>query len=210
MGSLFASLGLSRNAIDGLPQLVKDDGAESIGACPLEGPMLYSVDKAALNARAMEILKESTATSTRAMDAAATNDAASLGTQVPAANPTDAAKAVSNAVSDWVSAWKATDTAGYLASYSPGFQPSGKLSREEWEAQRRSVLSRSKEVDVRISDLRVEVLDTRHAVSKFLQAYRSQSYSDVVQKTLEWESVNGKWQITREFSQAVDTAGTAK
>jgi adhesin transport system outer membrane protein len=210
MGSLFVSLGLSRSPIDGLPQLVKNDGAENIEACPAEGPMLYSVDKAALNLRAMEILKESAATSAR-VTGAATNDAAGLATQTPSANSTDvAAKAVSNALSAWASAWKATDTAGYLASYAPGFQPSGKQSRQEWEAQRRSVLSRAKGVDVRITDLRVDMLDPRRALTKFVQTYRSDNYSDVVQKTLEWESINGKWLITRELSQAVGAVGFAK
>jgi outer membrane protein, adhesin transport system len=209
MGNLFATLGLSRNAIEDLPQRVSGDNAATINGCPLEGPVPYMVDKAALNARAMEILRES-AGSAQAAQASATlsNTANATGAAVPAPAQGSSAgagqaafKAISSALAAWLRAWLAKDSEVYFASYAPGFQPPGKLTRQEWGEQRRSVLSKAKDVDIRISELHVELVDQHHAIAKFVQSYRSASYSDVVHKTMEWENIDGKWLISREYSQ---------
>jgi adhesin transport system outer membrane protein len=202
MGNLFTRLGLSRNDLGDLPKRLGGDEAERINACPLEGPLPYAVDKAALNARAAEILKESAAVAAQASRSGPGPGAAGqLGTPQPLqANATEAAaKAVSNALSAWISAWEARDIAAYLTSYSPDFQTSGNVTRQAWEAQRRSALSKASQVDVNISDLRIDVLDQGHAVTRFVQTYRSATYGDVVYKTLEWENIGGKWLISREL-----------
>src|SRR5690606_8832064 len=140
-GNLVAKLGLSRGPIEGLPQQLSGEEAGALTTCPLEGPMPYTVDKAALNARAMDILKESAAVS-QAAQAAATVSAPAAA--VPAAGNAAAGsrqaagpaavQAVSAALSAWVNAWQAGDIAGYLASYAPGFQPAGNATRAAWEA----------------------------------------------------------------------------
>lgn len=204
MGNLFANLGLSRNAVGDLPQRLSGDDAERIHACPLDGPMPYAVDKAALNARAAEILRESAAVAAQLSQSASVSGSvkATGAAQAPQASARQvASKAVSDALSAWVSAWEARDVAAYLASYSPGFAAAGNVPRQAWEAQRRNALSKARLVDVSVSDLRIDVLDDKHAVARFVQAYRSATYGGVVHKTLEWESVDGKWVISRELVQ---------
>jgi len=88
MGNLLTVLGLSRAAEQSLPELANwtptQDAAEN---CPAEGMQHYLSDKAALDARAQEMLKESAAATMAAMAAARPQDKSSPAatTTVPAA-----------------------------------------------------------------------------------------------------------------------------
>lgn len=60
MGGLIASLGLTTQGADALPELGGDKDAQEVASrCQAEAPASYAVDKAALNARADELAKES-------------------------------------------------------------------------------------------------------------------------------------------------------
>jgi adhesin transport system outer membrane protein len=56
IGTLFQALGLSRLPTEPLPAIESEPAAAE--ACPPEGPQAYAVDKAALNARAEELVRE--------------------------------------------------------------------------------------------------------------------------------------------------------
>jgi outer membrane protein, adhesin transport system len=87
MGNLLTALGLSRAAEQSLPELANWTPAEDAAEyCPPEGTQLYVADKAALDARAQEMLKESAAATMAAMAAARPQDKSPpAATTVPAA-----------------------------------------------------------------------------------------------------------------------------
>jgi outer membrane protein, adhesin transport system len=88
LGNLLTVLGLSRAAEQSLPELANWTPAEDAAEyCPPEGTQLYVADKAALDARAQEMLKESAAATMAAMAAARPQDKSppAAMTTVPAA-----------------------------------------------------------------------------------------------------------------------------
>ena len=93
-----------------------------------------------------------------------------------------------------------------MQTYSKKFKPPRGLSREVWEAQRTASISDAQSIVVSISDVKIDIKDTKTATSTFVQNFRSSSYQDVVQKTLEWENVDGRWQIISESSQPLAVA----
>lgn len=103
------------------------------------------------------------------------------------------------AVTDWASAWQARDTAKYLAAYSADFKPE-KGSRAAWEKQRKERIGKAKKIEVTLSDLQVKSTSADKATATFMQAYKSDSYSDKGKKALDLRQVGGKWLITREYT----------
>ncbi len=229
MGTLFSSLGLSRAPVSKLPD-IKESGEAATG-CPPLGPENYVVDKDALNVRAEQLVRESAAvaaSASAARAAAAANPAAMSGTTtavpgtlgVPVVTPlvtkqdvkpdakqdaTPAAlrKALIESMSAWVHAWSARNVPDYLQAYSKNFKPPRGVTRDVWVEQRTASISGAQKIEVSLSDINVDVKGPKSATSTFVQTYRSSSYQDVVQKTLEWENVDGRWQILSEISQPV-------
>lgn len=114
------------------------------------------------------------------------------------ATPVDSA-GINTALNAWARAWSARDVAGYLATYAPDFVPEGGLSRAAWEQQRRDRITRPTRISVRaLNPEVVAVGDTRVRVS-FVQEYQSDTFSDQVNKVLEFKSTASGWKIVREF-----------
>ena len=118
-------------------------------------------------------------------------------------NPVALRKALLDAMMGWVNAWSARNVPGYLQAYSKNFKPQRGLTRDAWVAQRTASISDAQKIEVVLSDINVDVRGPKSATSTFVQTYRSASYQDIVQKTLEWENVDGRWQILSESSQPV-------
>ncbi len=225
MGTLFSSLGLARQAVSKLPDIA--ESGEAATGCPPLGPDSYVVDKDSLNARAEQLVRESVAvvaaaSAARASDATNPSSSASSGfgaplvapvatapiTSVPMstaqdANPVALRKTLIETMTRWVNAWSARNVPDYLQSYSSKFKPARGVTRDAWVAQRTAAISGAQKIEVSLSDINVNVKGPKSATSTFLQTYRSDSYQDTMQKTLEWENVDGRWQILSESSQAV-------
>ena len=223
MGTLFSSLGLARQAVSKLPDIA--ESGESATGCPPLGPDSYVVDKDALNVRAEQLVRESVAVAaaaSAARAAAAANPASPLtalpGTPVTApvlakqdvkqnaaqdANPAALRKTLIETLTRWVNAWSARNVNDYVQAYSKNFTPPRGLTREAWQAQRTASISGAQSIVVAISDIKIDIKDARSATSTFVQNYRSSAYQDTVQKTLEWEYLDGRWQIISENSQAL-------
>jgi adhesin transport system outer membrane protein len=188
-GNLLATLDLSRVAKDELPDLanwaVDGDGAER---CPPEGPTLYTVDKAALDARAAEEVRLATQQTA----------AAAAPPVAPAATPADDERDVSAALKKWVDAWANRDTNAYQALYANGFRAADGGGRDGWLARRSQAIEGAKTIAVALSDVHVATMNGNQAVTRFRQSYQSDSYRDVVTKVLRWEKIDGRWQIVRE------------
>lgn len=189
VGKLLATLGISKA---GDPAPAEPEmwaaGEEAPENCPPDNPQLYVADKAALNARAQELLKE------LAPVAAAVTPAAE------SPNPVPAERAVAEALKAWTTAWSERNVQAYLDAYAPAFAP-GSGTREAWAAQRKRTLERARDISLDIRDIKLTMRDPTHASTVFKQAYRSERYKDIALKTLEWELVGGRWLIVRETAE---------
>ena len=193
LGKLLATLGVSRA---GDPPPAEPElwaaGEEAPENCPPDNPQLYVADKASLNARAQELLKELAPPSPPAQPAAAAAPTA----EVPAE------RAVAEALKAWSDAWIRRNVQAYLDAYAPAFVPADGSPRAAWTAKRRQALARAGEISLDLRDIKLVVKDAGHASTAFKQAYRSEQYRDVIQKTLEWERIDGRWLIVRETAAA--------
>ena len=98
----------------------------------------------------------------------------------------------------WARAWSEKRVEDYLWFYSKGFEPPGGLNRESWKRLRRRRVSQPGRLEISLVLLGVEIQKPGYSV-KFLQDYRSDSYSDVVTKTLVLVREDGLWKIAREL-----------
>lgn len=116
-----------------------------------------------------------------------------------AAQPAAASAGIETAITRWAQAWSARDVDAYLAAYATDFAPAG-MTRSSWEAQRRARITAPSEIDVQISDLRIEQQGAT-ASATFRQAYRSDRLTSTVTKTLKLALQGGVWRIVSETSQ---------
>lgn len=105
---------------------------------------------------------------------------------------------VEAAVRGWAEAWAGQRVDDYLASYSAEFRPAGGLGLDSWQAQRRARLTGPSFIELALEALAVEVTGTDRALATFRQSYRSDSYADVVDKTLEMRRETNGWKIVSE------------
>jgi tetratricopeptide (TPR) repeat protein len=117
----------------------------------------------------------------------------------PSASVADAAEAeaVRSAVLAWAKAWSRRDMNEYLQSYASNFVPAERLSRSQWEAERKQRILSKKSISVEIRQLKVKVED-RTATVQFQQVYSSDNFTGTSRKTLEMVKQGGRWLIVRE------------
>ena len=96
----------------------------------------------------------------------------------------------------WLNAWKAQQITPYLSFYSKDFEDP-KRSRENWEAQRRKLLSKSSIISIEVSDIQIVREDDAVEMS-FTQDYKSDRTSDVGKKILIWKNEGDQWKIVKE------------
>lgn len=196
MGTLYSALGLTRQQAGALPDLGNpNDTADAIENCPSEAPQLYVTDKGLLNARAQELVAESTS------PVAATSE--TIAAPVVAAPGTTQQRAIALALKGWSDAWASRNVQGYIDAYSATYVPAKDVSHQAWVAQRKARIAAAKKIDFSISDIKIVIHDQKRASTTFRQNYRSSSYQDVVQKTLEWEEIGGRWLIVNETAEAI-------
>ena len=106
--------------------------------------------------------------------------------------------AVIAAVSDWAHAWSEQDVAAYLSHYAPDFNPPGNLSRDAWEKQRQSRVSRPKSIRVDVSEPAVTFNGNDKVTVRFKQHYQSDSIDSTGHKTLTMVRSGGQWLIVAE------------
>lgn len=105
---------------------------------------------------------------------------------------------VLSAVASWLAAWSTQDVNRYLSFYGHHFQPSNGVSRERWEEIRRIRVSKPQFIEVRIADPEVFLDSEDRATVKFLQRYRSDTFSGRTEKTLKMSLGPAGWKIIRE------------
>lgn len=184
-GNLLKTLDLSRLGQDTVtdPTDWKTDG-DAAEHCPAEAPIAIASDKAALNTRAAELLRDSAPP-----------------TSVPATGTTEAGteRDLAEALKGWAHAWMTRDVLSYLSYYAPTFVPSQGRSQAAWKADRQRIIGSAEVIKLDLSGIKVTSQDSSTATTTFVQAYQSPIYRDVVTKSLEWRKVGGKWLIQREI-----------
>lgn len=115
----------------------------------------------------------------------------------------DESARVRDLVEHWVQAWMARDASAYLGFYSPNFVPARGQSHAHWEAARRKALSRTVDIDIKVSAMQLERLSDGQIKVDFLQDYTAGKYSEVAQpKSLILVRSGARWLIDREWQGA--------
>ncbi len=102
------------------------------------------------------------------------------------------------ALESWKKAWEAQDVNGYLTAYSPTFTPNNDLSQKAWKAKRTKSIQRPRSIKIKIDDPVVEMLTDGQLLVTFKQSYTSNTYHDIVVKTLTMEKEENGWKIVKE------------
>ncbi len=102
-------------------------------------------------------------------------------------------------VKNWARAWSRQEVDNYLACYATDFKPTGRLSRDDWEKQRAQRITKPRWIQIELGSFSTEVEGDSARVT-FDQAYRSNSYRDVVRKTLVMVREPDGWRILEEFT----------
>jgi tetratricopeptide (TPR) repeat protein len=115
-------------------------------------------------------------------------------------SPSDASgpSELATVVESWAQAWSEQRVDDYLGFYGSDFEPTGDLGREQWQQQRRERLAAPRYVKVTVAFLDFERPSSDRALVRFNQSYESDTFSDVVTKTLELVRREGAWKIVRE------------
>ena len=213
-GELLNKIGATRQA---LPDIQREAYLDSENVCEAFAPTQVEVDKAALVANAKPL---SVALPSLGKPFSATGAVPEI---KPAPAPTTCSvPEITNRVNDWATAWRQKDADNYLKFYADKFTPEGTLSKANWEKQRRERLSTNGKVGLKLTDV-VVTCDGDKAVAKFNQDYKLTtfkikktadtscevcnmkripvtSYSDNVNKELQFERVNNQWEIVKELT----------
>ena len=208
-GNLFKALGLSRPDAGSLPNFGDSNDESEATHCPNEAPLTYVADKAELNKRAAELMKESVPQpENKVISTTVSKDAAPVANSVaPAAvaatKPAtpDPKLLLADALTAWKTAWTTRNVPAYLNSYVPSYQPNRKTSHKKWVDMRTARISGEMKISLELANINVVVKDATHASTSFHQSYRgdiSTVYHDEVEKTLEWKNVGGRWLIVAE------------
>ncbi|MDA0978731.1 MAG: hypothetical protein O3B72_09250 [Proteobacteria bacterium] len=100
----------------------------------------------------------------------------------------------------WAAAWQDQNVVQYLENYAEEFVVPGRLSRRNWEAQRRTSLKRPSFIKLDIEFQRFDLVEPNIVDVFFRQAYRSNTYSDLTDKVLRMKKAGPDWKTLIERS----------
>jgi len=114
---------------------------------------------------------------------------------------TDSVRAEVESIVDlWASAWSERNVSSYLSHYSDEFDVPGRQTRRQWEALRRSRLTRPSTIDVTLVYEKFEITSPNVIEVEFDQRYRSNLYQDRTKKQLSLRKEGDAWRILTEKS----------
>ncbi len=108
---------------------------------------------------------------------------------------------IATVIASWAEAWSMQRVDSYLGFYAESYRPTGGMSLADWHERRRERITGPRRIEVGISDLEVQLLDTERARATFHQSYQSDRYQDRTRKTLELVLESGQWKIQDERSE---------
>lgn len=98
----------------------------------------------------------------------------------------------------WASAWSQQDVMSYLNFYTYGYSPSQDVTHRQWRQGRDKRLTKPAFIKVTVSDISLAQMDDGGVRTVFRQAYQSNTYEDVVYKTLIFRQQQDGWKIATE------------
>jgi ketosteroid isomerase-like protein len=114
----------------------------------------------------------------------------------PPAPAADSADDVQLALRSWAKAWSSKDMKAYAAAYTSDFKGS-QASHDAWLKARTAVIVPRKSIDVKVSDVKVQLKGERAEVN-FKQDYASDGRDISSRKSIAMQKVGGKWLIRDE------------
>ena len=119
-------------------------------------------------------------------------------TTTPKVDPRQADRAaIEKAVQDWAKAWSDKNMKRYYAAYANNFVPANRVSRAQWESDRRVRIVSKKSISVEVRDLQIS-FNGETASVRFQQMYRSDNLKGSSRKTLDMVRQGNRWLIVRE------------
>jgi tetratricopeptide (TPR) repeat protein len=130
--------------------------------------------------------------------------ASPTGTNQPSVAPPVVANALAGrdaeaAALAWAKAWSDRDMKAYLSSYGASFVPANKLSRADWEEERKARIMGKAKISVILSAINVTTSGNTATV-KFKQDYKADALATSSRKTLEMVKSGDRWVITKEIA----------
>ncbi|CAN2045861.1 conserved hypothetical protein [Candidatus Magnetomoraceae bacterium gMMP-1] len=104
---------------------------------------------------------------------------------------------IMKALQKWAHVWSEMDVNAYLSCYAPDFKPSGNMSRNAWERQRRERLNKEY-IKVVIDKPFLNFVTCKLARVTFIQTYESNGYKDKTKKLILIKKINDEWRILKE------------
>ncbi|WP_020168058.1 TolC family outer membrane protein [Methylotenera versatilis] len=202
-GELLNKIGSARQ---GLPEVTREAYMDAANICEAIAPAQVTVDKVALLADAKPLT-----VSAQLIKPVISKSALSCSTEV-----------ITGRVNDWAKSWRQKDYDRYSKFYADKFAPEPPLTRDEWAKQRKERLSILGKINLDLTNVQVSC-DGDKAVAKFDQDYSvttyqlqkpksssscqvcdakriaNKSFSDKVNKELQFEKVGSQYQIVREL-----------
>jgi murein L,D-transpeptidase YafK len=114
--------------------------------------------------------------------------------KVPA--KTEGNEEITSLVNKWAGSWKSGDMKNFRNCYAANFK-SKNMNLSEWVAHKNDVRKRSKNINIRIENLRITA-DAKTATASFTQYYSSSVLKSKSAKKLELKKIDGDWKIVRE------------
>lgn len=118
-------------------------------------------------------------------------------TPAPATASESAETQISAAIRGWADAWSSRDALGYLSYYSTDFETPDKLTRADWEAQRKTRIESPTSISVNVKISKISIIGNE-AIAVFQQKYKSDRFSSDNTKTLKLVRVGDRWMIRSE------------
>ena len=106
---------------------------------------------------------------------------------------------IKNFIKDWSKYWQNKNYQEYFNSYSQNYFSKKFKSNEAWKKDRKSKIENKKNIEIKISDIKVISFDNKNALVQFTQSYNSDSFSDVVKKHIIISTISRNYKITGEF-----------
>jgi tetratricopeptide (TPR) repeat protein len=111
---------------------------------------------------------------------------------------TEISAALITLTQDWAKSWADKDFDAYLGFYSENFAPTKHPNRKAWEDNRRPRVTRSGQIVVEVSELRLKELSDGQIEVRFRQRYDSPTLKVNSMRFLVWANEAGAWKIVRE------------
>jgi len=108
------------------------------------------------------------------------------------------AKQVLKVMDQWARSWAKLEPRGYISSYSPDYVGKGFPSHFAWAASRQQRLQNQKKIELSLTNVTLKSTQEGLFTITFKQDYKSDTYSDVTNKQLDFKKIDGQWYIVAE------------